>query len=105
MQKSHIGFEPKISLDEATKSTNSQTNIKSPGNDCLIVEVYKHFSNELSLLLLDVYNSREKSGILAQKALDTIIDKNQLAAMKNKTILIRNLSLISLNAVCKFVLS
>ena len=105
MQKSHIGFEPKISLDEAAKSTNSQTNIKSPGNDFLTVEVYKHFSNELSLLLLDVYNSREKSGILAQKALDTIIDKNQLAAMKNKTILIRNLSLISLNAVCKFVLS
>ena len=105
MQKSHIGFEPKICLDEATKSTNSQTNIKSPGNDCLTVEVYKHFSNELSLLLLDVFNSREKFGILAQKALDTIIDENQLAAMKNRTILIRNLALISLNVVCKFFLS
>ena len=44
-------------------------------------------------------------GILAQKALDTIIDENQLAAMKNRTILIRNLALISLNVVCKFVLS
>ena len=60
IQKPHTGFEPKISLDEATKSTNSQTNNKSPGNDCLTAEVYKHFSNELSLILLNIYHSREK---------------------------------------------
>ena len=32
---------------------------KSPGNDGLTAEFYKHLSNELALVLLDVYDSRE----------------------------------------------
>ena len=32
---------------EVTKSINSQTNNKSPGNDGFTAEFYKHFSNEL----------------------------------------------------------
>ena len=35
--------EAKLSLDEAAKSINSQTNNKSPGNDGLKAEFYKHF--------------------------------------------------------------
>ena len=37
--------EAKISLDEVTKSINSETKNKSPGNYSLTVEFYKHFSN------------------------------------------------------------
>ena len=39
------------------KSVNSETNNKSPGNDCLTREFYKHFSNELTTIFLDVYDS------------------------------------------------
>ena len=46
-----------ISLDEITKSKNSETNNKSPGNDGLKAKFYKRFSNELAPVLLDVYDS------------------------------------------------
>ena len=36
---------------------NSETNNKPPGNDGLTAEFYKHFSNELAPVLLDVYDS------------------------------------------------
>ena len=36
-----------IFLEKVTKSINSQTNIKSSGNDNLTVKFYKHLSNEL----------------------------------------------------------
>ena len=49
MQELQWVFESKISLDEATKSINSQANNKSPGNDDGGTKFYKHFSNELSL--------------------------------------------------------
>ena len=48
--------EAEISLDEIIKSINSETN-KPPYNDCLTAKFYKHFSNELALVLLDVYDS------------------------------------------------
>ena len=51
--------EAEISLDEIIKSINSETN-KPPDNDCLTAEFYKHFSNELALVLLDVYDCRGK---------------------------------------------
>ena len=38
------------------KSINSEKS-KSPGNDGLTVEFYKHFANELFPVLLDVYDS------------------------------------------------
>ena len=40
------------------KSINSETS-KSPGNDGLTAELYKHFANELFPVLLDVYHSWE----------------------------------------------
>ena len=49
--------EAEISLDEIIKPINSETNNKSPGNDGLTAEFYKHFSNELALVLLDIYDS------------------------------------------------
>ena len=44
------------------KSINSETNNKSPGNDSLTAEFYKHFSNELTLVLLDAYDPWVKLG-------------------------------------------
>ena len=49
--------EVEISLDEIIKSINSETNNKPPGNDGLKAEFYKHSSNELAPVLLDVYDS------------------------------------------------
>ena len=49
--------EAKISLDEIIKSISSETNNKSPANDDLTAEFYKHFSNPV---LLDVYDSKGK---------------------------------------------
>ena len=46
------------------KSVNSETNNKSPGNDCLTTEFYKHFSNELTTIFLDVYDSCGKLGTM-----------------------------------------
>ena len=46
------------------ESINYETNNKSPGNDCLRSEFYKHFSNELTPVLLDVYNSWGKLGTM-----------------------------------------
>ena len=40
--------ETRIFLEEIIKSINSQTNIKSSGNDTLTAEFYKHFSKELA---------------------------------------------------------
>ena len=39
------------SLDEIIKSAISQTNYKSPANDCLKVIFYEQFSDELALVL------------------------------------------------------
>ena len=46
--------EVEISLDEIIEAINSQQNNKSPGNDGLTAEFYKHFSNELAPILLEV---------------------------------------------------
>ena len=47
----------KISLDKIIKSVNFEANSKSPGNNGLAAEFYKHFSNELAHALLDIYAS------------------------------------------------
>ena len=49
--------EAETPLDEIIKSINSETNNKPPGNDGLTAEFYRHFSNELAPVLLDVYDS------------------------------------------------
>ena len=45
-----------MSLDEIVKAINAQKNNKSPGNDGLTAEFYKHFTNELGLILVEVYD-------------------------------------------------
>ena len=65
---SNKGFnlcEVEISLDEIIKLINSQTNNKSQGNDGFKVIFYKHFSNELAPVLLDVYYSWRKLGTVS----------------------------------------
>ena len=39
-----------IFLEKVRKSTNSQTNIKSSGNDSLTTKLYKRVSNESPIL-------------------------------------------------------
>ena len=43
---------------------NSETNNKSQGNNGLTEEFYKHFSNKLAPLPLDVYDSWRKLGTM-----------------------------------------
>ena len=43
--------EANIFLEKFTKSINSQTNIKSSGNDSLTAKFYKQLSNELSPII------------------------------------------------------
>ena len=56
-----------ISLDEIIKSVNSETNDKSPSNDALTAEIYKHFSNELAPVLLDFFDSWDNRGTMSDK--------------------------------------
>ena len=56
--------EGEISLDEIMKSMASKKNNKSPGNDGITAEFYKHLSNELAPVSLDVYDSWGKLGTM-----------------------------------------
>ena len=56
--------EREISLDEIIKSIASETNNKSPGNDGITAEFYKHLSNELAPVPFDVYDSWGKPGTM-----------------------------------------
>ena len=56
--------EAEISLDEILNAINSQKNNKSPGNDGITAEFYKHFSNEIAPILLEVYDSWKQPGII-----------------------------------------
>ena len=49
--------EAEITLDEIIKSINSERNSKFLGNEGLTAKFYKHFSNELAPVLLDVYDT------------------------------------------------
>ena len=65
--------EAEISLDEITKAINSpQKNNKSPG-DGLTAEFYKQFLNELTPILLEVYNSWNQLGIIGTSSRTGII--------------------------------
>ena len=46
------------------KSINSQTSNTSPSNDGLKAVFYKHFSNELAHVLLDIYDSWGRLGTI-----------------------------------------
>ena len=57
-------FEAEISVEQIIKSINSEANSKFPGNDSHTAEFYKHLSNKLAPVLLDVYNSWGKLGFM-----------------------------------------
>ena len=52
--------EAETSLDEIIKPINSEANNKPSGNDGLKAEFYKHSSDQLALVLLDVYDFQGK---------------------------------------------
>ena len=63
----------KTSLDEIIKSINSQANNKFTGNYVLTAKFYKHFSNELAPVPLDVYDSWRKLGTMGVTSRTRII--------------------------------
>ena len=63
----------KTSLDEIIKSINSQVNNKFTGNYGLTAKFYKHFSNELAPVPLDVYDSWRKLGTMSVTSRTRII--------------------------------
>lgn len=65
--------EGEISLEEIVEAINSQKNNKSPGTDVLTAEFYKHFSNGIAPMLLDVYNSWNELGIRGSSSRTGII--------------------------------
>ena len=56
--------ETALSIVEVLNAINSQKNNKPPGNDGITAEFYKHFSNEVAPILLDVYNSWKQIGTI-----------------------------------------
>ena len=54
----------KISLDEIIICINFQTNNNFLGNDGLKAELYKHFSDKLAPVILDVHDSWSKFGTM-----------------------------------------
>ena len=56
--------ETALSIVEVLNAINSQKNNKSPGNDGITTKFYKHFSNEMVPILLEVYNSWKQIGII-----------------------------------------
>ena len=74
ISKEHFKLcEAEISLEEITKAINSQKNNKSPGNDGLTAGFYKQFLNELTPILLEVYNSWNQLGIIGTSSRTGII--------------------------------
>ena len=63
---------------EIMKSINSQTNNKTSINDGLTLQFYKHFSNELAPVLLDVYDTWGKldtMDVTSRKGIKSVICK------------------------------
>ena len=56
--------ETELSIGEVLNAINSQKNNKSPGNDGITAEFYKHFSNEMAPILLEIYNSWKQLGTI-----------------------------------------
>ena len=86
-----------MSLDEVTKSINSQTNNGSLGNDGLTAEFYDPFSNELSPILLNVYDFWEKLGTMGANSRTRIISVIYKKGDKKGTADYRQVSFLNLD--------
>ena len=65
--------EGKISINECTKILKTFSENKSPGNDGLTIEFYKHFWNKINKILVDSYNERFDKGILTNSQRQAVI--------------------------------
>ena len=81
------------------KSITSQTSNRSPANDGLKAVFYKHFSNELAPMLLDVYDSWGKLGTISVTSRTGIISATYKKGDKRDTENYRPTSF--LNLYCK----
>ena len=86
-----------IFLDEIIKSINSEANNKSPGNYCLTVGFYKHFSNELAPVHLDVYDSCGELGTMDVTSRTGIISAIYKKCDKKDITKYRPISLLNLD--------
>ena len=89
--------EAEISLDEIIEAINSQQNNKCPGNDGLTAEFYKHFSNELAPILLEVYDSWKQVGIIGISSRTGIISVIYKKGDKKDIANYRPISLLNLD--------
>ena len=90
-------YEAEISLDEIVEAINSQKNNKSPGNDGLTAEFYKHFFNDIAPMLLDVYNSWNELGIISTSSRTGIISVIYKKGDKKHIANYRPISLLNLD--------
>ena len=89
--------EADIPLDEIYKAIDSQKNSKSPGNDGLTAEFYKHFSKDLAPILLEVYNSWKQLGIIGISSRTGIISVIYKKGDKKDIANYRPISLLNLD--------
>ena len=89
--------EAEISLDEIYKAIDSQKNNKSPGNDGLTAEFYKHFSKDLAPILLEVYDSWKQLGIIGISSRTGIISVIYKKGDKKDIANYRPISLLNLD--------
>ena len=98
ISKEHFKLcEAEIYLDEIIKAINSQKNNKSPGNDGLTAEFYKQLLNELAPILLEVYNSWNRFGIIGASSRTGIISVIYKKGDKKDIANYRPISLLNLD--------
>ena len=86
-----------ISLHEIIRSINSEANNKSPGNDGLTAKFYKQFWNELTPVLLDVYDSCGKLSTMGVTSRTGIIPAVKKKGDKKDIANYRPISLLNLD--------
>ena len=86
-----------IFLDKIIEAINFQKNNKSPGNDGLTAEFYKHFSSDIAPMLLDVYNSWTELGIMGISSRTGIISVIYKKGDKKDIANYRPISLLNLD--------
>ena len=89
--------ETALSIVEVLNAINSQKNNKSPGNDGITAEFYKHFSNEMAPILLEVYNSWKQIGTIGISSRTGIISVIYKKGNKKDMANCRPISLLNLD--------